>query len=92
MTNDLHPRGTDNFRLTRKAVFGHAVVECSVRKHDKKLPPLFNYLYKKILRYWALPCFGNIQEVESNLKNAGFNTTKCNPLTFGVSSLYTAKK
>jgi len=28
----------------------------------------------------------------AHLKNAGFNTTKCNPLTFGVSSLYTAKK
>jgi len=27
-----------------------------------------------------------------HLRDAGFNTTNCNPLTFGISSLYTAKK
>jgi MPBQ/MSBQ methyltransferase len=40
-------------------------------KHDKKLPRFFSFLYKKIIKYWALPCFGNIQEFEKNLKAQG---------------------
>ena len=42
-------------------------------KHDKKLPWLFSYLYKKIIRYWALPCFGNIREFENKLKQYGLH-------------------
>ena len=37
-------------------------------KHNNKLPRFFSFLYKKILRYWALPCFGNIQKFEEKLK------------------------
>jgi ubiquinone/menaquinone biosynthesis C-methylase UbiE len=40
-------------------------------KHDKKLPQLFSYLYKKIINYWALPCFGNIEEFKRNLQANG---------------------
>jgi MPBQ/MSBQ methyltransferase len=40
-------------------------------KHDSKLPRFFSYLYKKIIRYWALPCFGNIQAFESKLQEYG---------------------
>lgn len=40
-------------------------------KHDKKLPRLFSFLYKKIIKYWALPCFGNIQQFEKTLKEHG---------------------
>lgn len=40
-------------------------------KHDKKLPRFFFYLYKKIIKYWALPCFGNINEFEQKLKENG---------------------
>lgn len=40
-------------------------------KHNNKLPRFFSFLYKKILRYWALPCFGNIQKFEEKLKQQG---------------------
>jgi MPBQ/MSBQ methyltransferase len=40
-------------------------------KHGNKLPRFFSYLYRKIIRYWALPCFGNVQEFESKLKEYG---------------------
>ncbi|MEO6611195.1 MAG: class I SAM-dependent methyltransferase [Chitinophagaceae bacterium] len=40
-------------------------------KHDRPLPRFFNYLYKKILKYWALPCFGNIHAFETELKKNG---------------------
>ncbi len=41
-------------------------------KHDRKYPRLFSFIYKKILKYWALPCFGNINEIEKTLKDNGF--------------------
>jgi len=40
-------------------------------KHDGKLPWFFSFLYKRILKYWALPCFGNIHEFEKKLKENG---------------------
>lgn len=40
-------------------------------KHDKKLPLFFSFLYKKIIKYWALPCFGNIRLFEEKLKEKG---------------------
>lgn len=42
-------------------------------KHDGKLPRFFSFLYKKILKYWALPCFGNIHEFEAGLKENGLD-------------------
>jgi len=41
-------------------------------KHDRKHPRLFSFIYKKILKYWALPCFGNINEIKKTLKSNGF--------------------
>ncbi|HKZ65350.1 MAG TPA: class I SAM-dependent methyltransferase [Chitinophagaceae bacterium] len=41
-------------------------------KHDRKQPRLFSFIYKKILKYWALPCFGNINELEKTLEQHGF--------------------
>ncbi len=40
-------------------------------KHDRKLPRLFSYLYKKIISYWALPCFGNINDFKEQLEKNG---------------------
>ncbi len=37
-------------------------------KHDRKLPWLFNKIYKKIINCWALPCFGNINDFTAALK------------------------
>lgn len=41
-------------------------------KHDRKLPRLFSFIYKKILKYWALPCFANINELQKTLRENGF--------------------
>lgn len=40
-------------------------------KHNRKLPRLFSFLYKKIIKYWALPCFGNINDFKEQLKQNG---------------------
>jgi len=40
-------------------------------KHDKKLPWLFEKIYKKIINCWALPCFGNINDFTEALKQNG---------------------
>ncbi|HEX7844299.1 MAG TPA: methyltransferase domain-containing protein [Chitinophagaceae bacterium] len=37
-------------------------------KPDAKRPSLFNYLNKKITKFWAVPCFANIDEFERTLK------------------------
>ncbi len=50
-------------------------------KHHRKLPCLFRYLYKKIIRYWALPCFGNILDFEDNLKKHGFGNIRIQEIT-----------
>jgi len=42
-------------------------------KHNQKLPGLFSFLYRKIINYWALPCFGNINEFKSNLEKHGLH-------------------
>jgi MPBQ/MSBQ methyltransferase len=40
-------------------------------KHDKKLPWLFEKIYRKIINCWALPCFGNINDFTATLKEYG---------------------
>jgi MPBQ/MSBQ methyltransferase len=40
-------------------------------KHSNKLPGFFNFLYQKIIKYWALPCFGDINAFEKKLKDYG---------------------
>jgi ubiquinone/menaquinone biosynthesis C-methylase UbiE len=40
-------------------------------KHDKKLPWLFDKIYKKIIACWALPCFGNIDHFTKTLQQYG---------------------
>ena len=37
-------------------------------KNNQPKPGLFNFLYKKIIRYWALPCFGNINDFAKQLE------------------------
>ena len=53
-------------------------------KHDKKLPWLFSYLYKKITRYWALPCFGNINEFKANLEKYGLTNIKVEEISWRI--------
>lgn len=53
-------------------------------KHDKKLPRLFDFLYKKIIKYWALPCFGNIQQFENKLKEYGLTNIKVREISLRI--------
>lgn len=53
-------------------------------KHNNKLPRFFSFLYKKILRYWALPCFGNIQKFEEKLKQHGLTNIKIREISFNI--------
>ncbi len=53
-------------------------------KHDQKLPRFFSFLYKKILNYWALPCFGNIQEFENTLKKYGLVNIKVKEISYRI--------
>lgn len=53
-------------------------------KHDRKHPRLFSFIYKKILKYWALPCFGNIHEIEKTLKNNGFENIEIKEISMRI--------
>jgi MPBQ/MSBQ methyltransferase len=53
-------------------------------KHNNKLPRFFSFLYKKILRYWALPCFGNIQLFEDKLKEHGLTEIKIKEISLNI--------
>jgi ubiquinone/menaquinone biosynthesis C-methylase UbiE len=71
-----HAGGTDkeNFISEMARVLqpgGRFCIADGFIKHDHKLPRFFSYLYKKILRYWALPCFANINEFVNKLDQYG---------------------
>jgi ubiquinone/menaquinone biosynthesis C-methylase UbiE len=53
-------------------------------KHNKKLPGFFSFLYKKILRYWALPCFGNIQKFEKKLRQYGLTDIRIKEISLNI--------
>jgi MPBQ/MSBQ methyltransferase len=53
-------------------------------KHDKKLPWLFNKIYKKIINCWALPCFGNINEFTAALTKYGLTEIKAEEISLRI--------
>jgi ubiquinone/menaquinone biosynthesis C-methylase UbiE len=53
-------------------------------KHNRKLPRFFNYLYQKIIRCWALPCFGCIGELEANLKKYGLENIHIREISYRI--------
>jgi MPBQ/MSBQ methyltransferase len=53
-------------------------------KHDKKLPWLFNKIYKKIINCWALPCFGNINEFTEALTKYGLKEIKVEEISLRI--------
>ena len=53
-------------------------------KHDKKLPWLFNKIYKKIINCWALPCFGNINEFTAALKKHGLQNIEVKEISLQI--------
>ena len=53
-------------------------------KHDKKLPSLFNKIYKKIINCWALPCFGNINDFTAALKKHGLTNINAEEISLHI--------
>ncbi|MEO7306417.1 MAG: methyltransferase domain-containing protein [Ferruginibacter sp.] len=53
-------------------------------KHDKKLPWLFNKIYRKIIDCWALPCFGNLEEFKSMLAKYGLTAIKTEEISMRI--------
>ena len=53
-------------------------------KQDKKLPWVFNTIYKKIIRCWALPCFGNINAFTAALKKHGLKEIKVKEISVRI--------
>jgi MPBQ/MSBQ methyltransferase len=53
-------------------------------KHDKKLPWLFDKIYKKIIACWALPCFGNINEFTATLEKHGLKNIKVEEISLRI--------
>lgn len=53
-------------------------------KHNRKLPRFFNYLYQKIIRCWALPCFGCIDDVVANLKKYGMENISVREISYRI--------
>ena len=53
-------------------------------KHNNKHPWLFNYIYKKIIKFWALPSFANINEFEANLKKYGLIDIKVEEISIRI--------
>ena len=53
-------------------------------KHGKKLPWLFNKIYKKIINCWALPCFGNINEFTAALKKYGLKEIQVREISLNI--------
>lgn len=53
-------------------------------KHNKKFPWLFSFLYKKIIKYWALPCFGNINAFEKKLRENGLTDITIKEISYRI--------
>lgn len=53
-------------------------------KHDKQLPWLFNKIYRRIIRCWALPCFGNIDAFTATLKKYGLKDIEVREISLHI--------
>lgn len=53
-------------------------------KHDRRLPRFFSFIYKKILKYWALPCFAHIHEMERTLREHGFKNITVEEISWRI--------
>jgi ubiquinone/menaquinone biosynthesis C-methylase UbiE len=53
-------------------------------KHDKKLPWLFNKIYRRIIKCWALPCFGNIKEFTATLQQYGLKDIEVREISIHI--------
>jgi MPBQ/MSBQ methyltransferase len=53
-------------------------------KHDKKLPWLFNKMYRRIIDCWALPCFGNINDFIAALEAYGLKEITVKEISMNI--------
>jgi MPBQ/MSBQ methyltransferase len=53
-------------------------------KHDKKLPWLFDKMYRKIINCWALPCFGNINDFTAVLEKYGLKEIAVKEISINI--------
>jgi len=53
-------------------------------KHDRQLPRFFSFLYRKIINYWALPCFGDINQFQQKLKENGLENISIKEISFRI--------
>jgi ubiquinone/menaquinone biosynthesis C-methylase UbiE len=53
-------------------------------KHDKKLPWLFNKMYRKIINCWVLPCFGNINDFTAALEQYGLKEITVKEISLNI--------
>lgn len=47
-------------------------------------PRFFRYLNKKIIKFWALPCFGNINDFKANLDKYGLTNIKVKEISWRI--------
>lgn len=53
-------------------------------KHDNKITGLFSFLYKRIIKCWAVPGFANIGAFEKRLKQEGFTDITIREISFRI--------
>jgi MPBQ/MSBQ methyltransferase len=53
-------------------------------KHDGKLPSFFSYLYNKIKKYWALPCFASLHQFQNKLSEHGFKNITVREISYRI--------
>lgn len=82
-----HGAGKDRFIAEMARVLqsgGRFCIADGFLKHDNRLPRLFSFLYKKIIRYWALPCFGSIHQFENKLKEYGLENISVREISLRI--------
>jgi MPBQ/MSBQ methyltransferase len=53
-------------------------------KNNSKKPRLFNWLYKRIVRYWAVPGFACIHDLEEKLRESGLKRIKVREISYRI--------
>jgi ubiquinone/menaquinone biosynthesis C-methylase UbiE len=62
---------------------GHFSIADGFLKTNKQ-PRFFRYLNKKIIKFWALPCFGNINDFKSNLEKYGLTDIEVKEISWRI--------
>ena len=84
-----HANGADKSRFIAEMARvlkpgGRFCIADGFLKHGNPLPRGFNFLYRKIIRYWALPCFGNIQAFCDRLREHGLHQLQVREISWRI--------